>query len=237
MSDAIMQLAGVIQRDINNLDAVAQNIANANTPGYRAGRTFSTLIASPADAQPLIALEYLSSRSTTQLGGGAIQTTGISTDLALDGDAWFLVSTPAGTALTRNGELGVDTQGYLVTRAGQHRLLGSDGPIFVPEGDLTVDSSGGLTVMGERIDSLQLVSVSRADSLVPLGDGLYRATGALKKAQSFNVTQGAREASNVAIGEEMVRIMEISRHVETMQRALSAYDDMLNSGINQLGKD
>lgn len=237
MSDAIMQLAGVIQRDINNLDAVAQNVANANTPGYRAGRTFSALIGPPADAQPLNGLEYISSRSATQLVGGAIQTTGISTDFALDGDAWFMVSAPTGTALTRNGELGVDAQGYLVTRAGQHRLLGADGPIFVPVGELVVDSSGGLTVDGEQIGSLQVVSVNSPDSIVPLGDGLYRAIGAVSKAQSFNVTQGAREASNVAIGDEMVRIMEISRHVETMQRALSAYDDMLNSGINQLGKD
>ncbi|MOA19363.1 flagellar basal body rod protein FlgG [compost metagenome] len=70
-----------------------------------------------------------------------------------------------------------------------------------------------------------------------MGNGLYMSQSEMVPASNYVLHQGMQERSNAALGNDMVRMMEVTRHVESMQRALSSYDGMLESGINQLGKD
>lgn len=236
MSDMIMQLAGVIQRDIDTLKEVSQNVANANTTGYKAGRAFSVqALAKPASGVA-VGLDGLHTQTSINTDGGALQATGRVTDLALSGDAWFAVNTPQGAALTRDGRFQVDNQGFLVTQAG-HPVLGQGGPIQVAGGVLKISSQGEVSVDDAPVGQLSLVRIERASDLVSRGAGLYSADVAWQPATQYVVHQGLLERSNAAMGADMVKMMEVSRHVETLQRALSAYDGLLNSGINQLGKD
>jgi len=236
MSDLIMQLAGVIQRDIDSLKEVSQNVANANTPGYRASRGFNVLAPASMAVGASQGLDAIESRTSLDLQGGALQQTGTATDLALTGDAWFAVQDGRRTLLTRDGRFHVDSAGYLVNASGL-RVLGDGGPLQVDNGVFKVDSRGEVLLDDQPVARLQLVRVSDPTRLTALGAGLYQLAGRMAPAQDYVVHQGVQERSNVALGNDMVKIMEVSRHVESLQRALSAYDGMLDTGINQLGKD
>lgn len=236
MSDLIMQLAGVIQRDIDNLKEVSQNVANANTPGYRASRGFNILPPTSTAIGTSQGLEAIESRTSLDLQGGALQQTGTATDLALTGHAWFAVQDVRGTLLTRDGRFHVDSAGYLVNASGL-RVLGNGSPLQVDNGVLKIDSRGEVLIDGQPVARLDLFRVNDPARLTSLGAGLYQYVGRLTPAQDYVVHQGVQERSNVDLGNDMVKIMEISRHVESMQRALSAYDGLLDTGINQLGKD
>jgi len=236
MTDLIMQLASVIQRDVDSLKDVSQNVANANTPGYKASRSFNVMvpIASAADAYQ--GLNGIQQQSVIDTKGGALQQTGRATDLALDGDAWFGLQTPQGVMLTRDGRFHVDSEGYLVSASG-YPVMGEDGPIPVTGGELKVDAAGAVSVDDQLVGQLSLLRVSNPQALLANGSGLFVSRSPLLPAKEYRVHQATQESSNAALGDDMVKMMEVTRHVESMQRALSAYDGLLSSGINQLGKD
>lgn len=236
MSDLIMQLAGVMQRDIDSLRAVSDNVANANTPGYRASRTFNALESPIATQLPEVGLGGIRPVTSIDTRNGALQRTDRVTDLALDGDGWFGLQTPDGAMLTRDGRFHVDNAGYLVASNG-YPVMGEDGPISVAGGKLRVDQGGAVFVDEQPVGRLAIVRVEDPQSLDASGAGLFYPSTPLLPASQYHVFQGMLERSNSVLSEDMVRMMEVSRHVESMQRALSAYNGLLDSGINQLGKD
>ncbi|MDZ4298837.1 MAG: flagellar hook basal-body protein [Moraxellaceae bacterium] len=237
MTDLIMQLAGVIQHDMDTLREVAQNVANANTPGYKAARSFNALTLDMNKASgPVGGMAAIERQAALRQESGGLQQTGRLTDLALSGDAWFVVQTDSGEQLTRDGRFRLDTQGRLITQSGLF-VLGQSGVIEVGPGVLTVDSAGQLKVDNEEVAQLKLVRFSDKSQIHVVGGGRYTTIAPLLPASNYMVYQGWLERSNAELGADMVKIMEASRHVESMQRALSAYDSLLNSGINQLGKD
>lgn len=235
MSDLIMLLAGVIQRDIDSLKAVSQNVANTNTPGYRSERAFNVMSMERGRPGVPAGLAMVQAQTAINTDGGALQYTGRVTDLALTGDAWFVLMTPRGAALSRDGRFKVDSSGYLVSDDG-HQVLGTEGPLRVSAGVLKIDVDAEISVDEQPVGRLNIVRVGSPQQLQALGRGLYAADSVVG-AKDFALHQGWLERSNAAMGSDMVKMMEVSRHVETMQRALSAYDGMLDRGINQLGKD
>ncbi|AKJ96675.1 MULTISPECIES: flagellar hook-basal body protein [Pseudomonas] len=236
MSDLIMQLAGVIQRDVDSLKGVSQNVANANTYGYKAERTFNVMGTDATGIGVQGGLDDIQAQTSINADGGALQFTGRVTDLSLSGDAWFAMKTPDGVVLSRDGRFQVDNAGYLVSKAG-YPVLAEGGPLQVSGGVLKVDAGGQVSVDDRPIGRLDIVRVDQPRQLLPIGAGLYVATSKVIPARDYVVHQGLLERSNAAMSTDMVKMMEVSRHVETMQRALSAYDGMLNSGINQIGKN
>lgn len=236
MTDLIMQLGGVIQREMDTLRDVSQNIANANTPGYRATRAFSAFTETMPSLNVSLGLSSIENRAVIKTDGGALHLTGRATDLAISGDAWFVLQTPQGQQLSRDGRFRVDGAGQLVNQAG-YPLLGLSGPLIVGPGVLTVDVTGEVSVDGQAQGMLKVVRVADSKTIVASGGGLYATTVPLLFTDRYVIHQGMQERSNADLSTDMVKIMEVSRHVESVQRALSAYDGMLNSGINQLGKE
>lgn len=248
MSDLILGLAGVIQKEIDRLGSVAQNAANANTVGYKAVQEFAALAGveaaaarpgagpSAAPAPAATAMERLDSATYLRTQDGALRHTGRATDLALSGDAWFVVDTPDGPRLTRDGRFRVSAEGVLVTAQGWP-VVGTEGALRLPAGDFSVDREGRVSAGGEALGKLALVAPQDARALQPDGQGLYRASGPLGAPAAYGVQQGVLEQSNVNLSADMVRMMEASRHIESVQRALAAYNEMLGTGIGQIGKD
>ncbi|MEO4049380.1 flagellar hook-basal body protein [Pseudomonas sp. CAU 1711] len=236
MTDLIMQLAGVIQRDIDGLGAVSHNVANANSVGYKSSRAFNVFAPLVPVEGMRQGLDAVQATTYTDPSGGALQTSGRVTDLALAGDAWFVLQTPNGAMLTRDGRFRVDEAGYLVGDQG-YPLLGDDGPLQVGRGELKVDAAGVVRVDGREAGRISVMRVHAPHAVESMGNGLYVSASPLLPAKDYVLHQGMQERSNAALGNDMVRMMEATRHVESMQRALSAYDGLLDSGINQLGKD
>lgn len=221
MSETLQAISRALSADVQTLATISNNVANMNTPGFRSMRAI------PGFG------EQLQLRTLPERGDGALQQTGRSLDLALRGSGFFVVMRADAPLLTRAGEFRIDGDGHLVTGAGD-RVVGLSGAIALPEGEVRVDRQGQIWSGDRPLDRLQMVDVGDASRLRPLGGGAYAYDGALV-AWEGSVMQGAIERSNVDPAEQTVRLMETTRHAESLQRAISIYDQAMGTGISGLG--
>lgn len=223
MSDPISSIARYLSADVRALGTLSQNVANLTTPGYRAVKRVEGFDG---------AMGAASTRVDTR--DGALIQTGRSLDLALQGPGFFQVSAGDQVFLTRAGQFSLDATGKLVDAQGR-AVLGASGPIVLSDAAVTIGEDGAIRHGAEMIAQLALVDVAEGAALQPLGGGLYAASATAEA--GARVHQGALEGSNVDPGEEMVRLMQLSRHAGSIQHAISTYHTALVAGIDQIGKD
>jgi flagellar basal-body rod protein FlgF len=222
MSNIIPGIASYLSNDIDALDVLSQNVANMRTTGYRAER---------------LAVDFrtglLNNTPTLDLEDGSLSTTGHPLDLAIRGPGFFAVDVGGQTMLTRNGQFHIDADQQLVDSAG-HPVLGKSGPITLSHANVHINAAGEITDGNDTVDSLNIVNVTKPSALREMGDGLYSYSG---DGGDFigRIQQGALEQSNVDPGAEMVRLMALTRHAQSVQRAIQAYDAALQEGINHIG--
>jgi flagellar basal body rod protein FlgG len=222
MSNVITGIARFLSNDVDALDVVSQNVANMRTSGYRAERLKTDFRSGTMDATP-----------TLNLTDGSLHTTGQPLDVAIQGSGFFVVDVNGQPMLTRNGQFHLDANQQLVDAAG-HPVMGQSGPITLTHSDVHIDASGQIVDGKDTVDTLRVVGVGSPDGLREMGDGLYSYSGA---SNDFNgsLHQGALEQSNVDPGVEIVRLMALTRHAQSVQRAIQAYDQALQTGINHIG--
>jgi len=216
------------------LEVSAHNLANLNTPGFRAQDvSFQSLLAlvDPAAANELnhaINNYGVLEGTHLDLSAGNVEMTGNPLDLAVEGEGFFAVQTSRGVRYTRGGSFRVSTTGELVTAAGDP-VLGQAGTIHVPTGAVSIGSDGTISVAGAIAGSIQLSEFPLGTELQSEGDGLLcapanRAQPALRTV----VRQGALESSNVNAIRAMTELIGVQRHAELLGRALSMFDTEMN---------
>lgn len=222
MSQFISAIARYLSNDLRSLDVVSQNVANLGTTGYRTERLRTDFRTGMAGQEPAL-----------ELAGGSLDVTGKPLDLAIQGLGFFVVNVNGQPMLTRDGQFHLDASGQLVDVAG-HPVLGQSGPITLAHDRVHVDAAGRIVDGHETVDTLRVVAIGDPTALREMGSGLYTYAGT---AADWNGTihQGALERSNVDAGTEMVRLMELTRHAQSVQRAILAYDSAMQNGINHLG--
>jgi flagellar basal-body rod protein FlgG len=232
MDPVLTAVLGSMQTDMARVDRVAMNIANAQTPGYKREVAVATSFATRVQAGV-----------HTDLRPGTLKATGQALDFALTGPGWFEVTTPSGTAYTRQGNFRMDANGRLVTQQG-FPVMGIGGEIVFAAGTAFADAAGRLfdaPSVGRHgaapAGQLKVVQFEPGASVERLGDGLVQVHGspALVAEGAVQVQQGFLENSNVSHMQEMVRLVETVRHLETMQRVALGYDEMLGTAIRKLG--
>jgi len=213
------------------LDLAANNLANANTTGFRGGRvSFKTqmMTAAANSASRAVSSFGVLGSTRTDFSQGSLQSTGNPLDLALEGDGFFAVQAPTGVQYTRNGNFHLTGAGALVTAQG-FPVLGSNGPIILPVGTAEISSSGVISVNGDVAGQLQLSALDPGVTPTPLGDAYFSAPAAAATAASqLSVRQGSLESSNINPVESAVNLIEIQRNAEMMQRALTTFHDDFN---------
>jgi flagellar basal-body rod protein FlgF/flagellar basal-body rod protein FlgG len=215
------------------LEIVANNLANLNTTGYRTQETtFRSLLATVAGANPL-------NRAVNDfgvLGGtrvdlhpGNMESTGAPLDFALEGEGFFAIQSRGQTLYTRNGNFRVSPTGQLITADGDV-VLGEQGPIAVPSGQLAVGADGTLSVDGALAGKLRLAAFAPGTELRAVGKSYYAASpGAVAKAAvGTTVRQGMLESSNVNAVSAVIGLIAVQREAEMLQRALSAFHSEFN---------
>ncbi len=229
-------------------EVTASNLANADSVGYK--QDFAVIQAYPRRELTRIegggkAVELgtvgdgrggsLVGSVRTDFAQGALKETGMATDLALEGEAFFAVRRGNEILYTRAGNFGVDSQGRLVTASGDP-VLGEDGnPLQVEGRDFAVGADGSVSVDGEPRGRLMLAAFDDPASLVKAGEGLFAGRGA-RPADGVAVRQGYLESSNVDAVEQMVSMIECFRAYESGQRIIQAQDRTLQKLIEQVGK-
>jgi len=238
------------------METITHNIANADTTGYKkehlVSHTFDeVLIRRLNDTHVLSQNPRLFAQLPTvgplNLGTqvdqlyidfteGNLEGTERSTDLALIGDAFFVVQTAAGERYTKTGAFYVDELGYLTDGEGNF-LLGENGPIYVGGLNFSVDQFGGVRVDNEFTDTIRVASFEDNASLRKQGSNLYYALEEpQEEANPYRILQGFLEASNVDIGREMVDMLSVFRTYETNQRMLTMIDETVGKAVNEIGR-
>jgi flagellar basal-body rod protein FlgF len=219
------------------MDVVANNLANASTPSFKAERMlFSEFLNRGSASQPLSFVQDLGTvRDTKQ---GPITRTGNSLDIALRGDGYLSVQTPLGVRYTRNGHFQLDGTGQVVTAQG-YPVLGDGGnPLTVPTNasDITVTRDG--TVSTEQGDAgrIGVVSFANERDLVPASGGFYVTEAQPVPASNTVVLQGMIEESNVEPIVEMTRMMNIAHNFSFAKDLGDSENDRTRSAIEKLGK-
>jgi len=213
------------------LDLAANNLANANTSGFRGQRvSFKTQImtASATVSARAVGSFGVLGDSRTDFTQGSLQTTGNPLDVALEGPGFFAVQSPTGTQYTRNGSFHLTKDGTLVTAQG-YPVLGDKGPITLPGGSAEISSTGVISVNGDLAGQLQLTQFDPSVPLTSLGDANFSApVAAATAATQLTVSQGALESSNINPVQCAVGLIEIQRNAEMMQRALTTFHTEFN---------
>lgn len=232
MPDPIMAYANLIRAKIDSLNSIAQNSSNVNSSGYLQEIR-------QVDHQQFVSLMNGEVSPTkhaihhsTKLG--SIKVTGRSADLALASDHWFVVSKGPELFVTRNGNFSVNTNGEL--KLGEYSVVGETGVIKGLSQNFSVGGDATVSIDKALVDKLKIVKVPSNVGLHSVGNGVYQSSNGWTDGERIKVVQGALNSSNVDIQADMTRIIETTRQIESIQRAISAYNDVMDAGINQLGK-
>lgn len=209
--------------------AIANNIANVSTPGFRAQiNHFRAVPVVGAEMQTRAAV--ISATAGSDMRAGPLMQTGRPLDVAIMGEGWLAVQLPeGGEAYTRFGSLQVGPDGQITTMESR-ALIGDGGPVVVPPGAQVMVGADGSISAGVPGDAKGMSTVGRLKLVNPdmrdmlrRDDGLfYMADGnALPQAApGVHIVSGALEGSNVNAVEAMVSMISNARRYEMQMKTL-----------------
>jgi len=240
MNDSIAATSSTLEALGRQYRAIAHNLANASTAGYK--RRCTTFV---QDLQQRMDIGLGANGSSVTAGGiraeisvdftqGALTRTGRPLDLALKGKGFFVLETTQGPRYTRNGAFRTNQQGQLVDLLGR-TVAGEGGPIVIPTSvsipDLHVSQDGSVLADGRTIGKLRVVAFDEEGMLVAMGGNCFRASAetTANPAPDTVVLQGFREAANVRPVEELVDLIRVTRLYEANIKAMDTKDEKMKN--------
>ena len=228
------------------LELIANNLANANTTGFKSQKEFyrSFLVSlSGNPSSPAPGITQVLNRSVNQMGvlggsnldlsQGTLEATGNDTDVALQGTGFFAVLGKNGVRYTRNGAFHLDRDRRLVTEQGDPVLsqqpAGKNQPIQLPSGKVSISSDGSISVDGGLIGRLRIEDFPASANLASEGNSyLVAPPGATATAATADVRQGMVEASNSDPIRGTVALIDLQRTAQIMEKALAIFHNEFN---------
>ncbi len=235
--------ASAMRSGMQSLDLLANNIANASTSGYKGDSEFHTVFtseAAEADSTDAPVSLPMIQRRWTDFSQGLLEPTNNPLDFGLSGKGFFVVTGPSGPLYTRNGNFRMAPDGTLVT-SDSYPLLDPDGKALKainPAQPVEVSMDGSVHQNGQVLGQVHLVDFKDSSSLYKYGNNYYQNTGSEKPvdATDAQIYQGKVEASNVNATHGAVRLVNVMRQFEMMQKAISISNDMGREAIEQVAK-
>ncbi|KMY68971.1 hypothetical protein AAU61_05295 [Desulfocarbo indianensis] len=209
-------------------EIIANNLANVNTPGYKADR--------------LLFNDVMGRRVYSVMEQGSMDVTNEALDLGISGDGFFQVRTRNGIRITRAGNFQMSADGTLMTSAGDP-VLGPGGTTVAmnPQGGRPhVDDQGGVYQNNELVGQISVVEVVDPNSLEKEGFNMFSAKGGgapvTRPAQDYSLVQGALEMSNANVVREMVGMVDSYRGFESYQKAINVMQEIDQKAAAQVGR-
>jgi flagellar basal-body rod protein FlgF len=236
-SGLYVTLSGQISLE-KRLKTVASNIANMNTIGYRGdGVRFEAQLAKAGDSTVAFAgngVDFISRQS------GAVNKTGNPLDVAVQGDAWLAIKTPAGIVYTRDGRLTINETGEVTTLNGFSVLDAGGAPILLDPnaGPPDIARDGMVSQKGAQVGALGLYSIdgdaklSRYNNSGVIPD---KPPTAVLDFSANGVAQGFVESSNINPIMEMTKLITVSRAFDGIAAATEKTESSLSDAIKTLG--
>lgn len=213
-----------ITNNLEQLKVISSNVANVNTPGYMQETAFAQKVNGE-----VVLKQSISSKQ------GPIKETTRNLDVAILGDGFFQIENNGQVTLSKDGHFHIGQDGFLRHSSGG-LVVGESGAIPTQANQTEFKSNGDVVVKGGVVDRLLVVNVDDTNSLKRLGHNLIGTSSAFNPLDNFTVKPRALNSSNVESSAEMIKMIEVNRHLQTTQKVVNAYDQLLNVGINELGK-
>jgi flagellar basal-body rod protein FlgF len=238
---SVLAASGLRAR-MQSLDMLANNIANTSTSGYKGDSEFYSLFTSemasgesndPAATLPMI------ERQWTDFGQGLLEPTNNSLDFGLSGKGFFVAKGPSGPLYTRNGSFHVATNGTLVTADG-YSLLDQNGQPIKAEPTVPVEVAldGSIHQRGQLLGQFKLVNFQDPSVLAKQGNTYFTNSSDEKPidATDIQIHQGQIEGSNISPAQGAVRLVNVMRQFEMMQKAIMISSEMSSKAISEVAK-
>jgi len=229
---------------IESLDLLANNIANSSAPGFKADREFFGLYLSqeasesPAGTYPpmLPVIE----RNWTDFAQGSMTPTGSPLDLALNGKGFFVANSPSGTVFTRDGSFRFSKTGELETMDG-YPVQGTDGKPIALDSSKSVEigPDGVVRQGGQDAGQIAIVDFQDPTALTKRGNNYFRLDVSDVRptpATNAQIQQGKLEAANFQPAESAVRLVNVMRQFETLQKAMSIGIEMNKRAMDEVAR-
>jgi flagellar basal-body rod protein FlgG len=211
------------------IEIVTNNLANAQTTGFK--RDFGRVLESQ---------QLLDVGTTIDTTAGPITSTQNPLDVAIDGEGFFAIQTPAGVRFTRNGSFSLDASGDLVTKQGMKVLSSSGSPINVTGNNIGIQDGGIVTADGNEVATLKVVTFANINLLQKEGSNHFvwnGSTDGVRDVDQERVKSGSLERSNVNSMTEIIQLMGAYRDFESVQKTLKTLDGDMNAKlIQELGR-
>jgi flagellar basal-body rod protein FlgF len=227
----------------NQMQVIANNLANMSTPGFRAHNSvFINHVAKNSNApdttdnHPLTMVQQYGDYMNTE--SGTIKMTGNNLDVALEGPGFLGVVTNDGVQYTRSGSFRLDNTGQLTTTNGRPVANVSGGPINIPEDAraVIIAKDGTISTDEGDIGQLMVVEFENVQTLEAQGNGLYKTDSPATQSINTVVTQGALEGANVNPIIEVTRMIEVSRSYQSAQSLIETEHERQKAMIQRLSR-
>jgi flagellar basal-body rod protein FlgG len=236
MLEGLRTAAAGMQAQQQKLDAVANDLANVNTNGYKRLRVgFSDLLYEQGGRPTITKDAQLGTGAKAMWGGrtfeqGALKNTGVMTDLGLEGEGFMKVKLADGRdGLTRDGDLHVDDKGQLVTNFGAR--LGVTIPAGTQDSQIQIAADGTVNAAGKPVGKIALVNVRSPQNLESVGENAFvttaRSGNPVAAPATTVIKQGTLEASNTDVSQAMTDMIEAQRTYQMTSKAIQAADQMM----------
>lgn len=232
----VVMSGAVLRRQ--ELDNVANNLANASTVGYKRTTFSSRLYPLMEDNPQRRDSLYADARAMTYVGKyrideaeGNVKATGNTFDLAVKGDGFFAVEGKGNVFYTRNGSFSRNKEGFLIAGNGMRVLDSAGKPIRVDGETVNIAPDGAAYVNGNPTGKLKLVNI---DNIQHMGDSLF--SGSETGAARGDIVQGSIEMSNVNPVMEMVGIITALREYEAAQKVIQNFDELSRKAVTEIAR-
>jgi flagellar basal-body rod protein FlgG len=237
MLEGLNSAAAGMAAQQQRMDAVANDLANANTTGYKHQRVgFRDLVYDQTGRSSAEGVRTGAGAAAVDagraFGQGALQRTDRPLDVAIQGEGFLRVRLADGReALTRDGGLHIDGTRRLVTSSGSLVQPAITVPAGVAEDGVSIGADGTVLAGGRRIGRLDLVTVRSQQGLLAAGDNAFVTSAAsgpvIAAPRATTLSQGALEASNTDMSEAMVSMIESQRAYQLASKAITTADEMM----------
>jgi flagellar basal-body rod protein FlgF len=219
------------------LEVVANNMANVNTPGYK------------AEEMLLAEVDVKTKSNTTPFGRqiayvhdlgtmrdpkeGPLTKTDSQLDVAIHGEGYFTVDSPAGTRYVRSGHFQLDENGMIVTTAGYPVLQRNNQPIVIApnETQINITPDGTVSTENGQVGQIKISAFSNEQDLKKAGDGTYLSSATPTTVARPYLSQGMLEDSNVETISQMTSMLGIMRSYQSIQNILDNEQDRILKAI------
>lgn len=227
MNDGLRVAASALRYWEFRHQVLANNLANAETVGFKGQRVFARLLEGRAPE----------AEAATDRTAGTLDPTGRHLDVAIEGEGYLVVWTPGGERWTRGGSLRIDDAGRLVDMSG-NPVLSDRGQLVLPPGTVEIDRTGMVTVDGVEYGRLRLERPVEDVELERQGAGLYVPADARVRVpeDERRLHQGHLERSNVDPIASLVEMITIQRSHAAVERSIRVIDGVMSTISNDIGK-